>query len=115
MAGLVFNWLLDMGGLDVIEKKNIQKSKMLYDFIDNSEFYYNEINKSNRSRMNVPFRMIKDELTMKFVEDAELAGLYQIKGHRLVGGLRASIYNAMPIEGVEALINFMMDFELKNK
>jgi phosphoserine aminotransferase len=59
--------------------------------------------------------MIKDELTMKFVEDAELAGLYQIKGHRLVGGLRASIYNAMPIEGVEALINFMMDFELKNK
>ena len=115
MAGLVFEWLLKMGGLKVIEEKNKIKSKLLYEFIDQSNFYYNDIDPINRSRMNIPFRIINDDLTMKFVEEAENAGLYQLKGHRLVGGLRASIYNAMPIEGVEALINFMIEFETKFK
>ena len=115
MAGLVFEWLINIGGLEEIEKRNIEKAKLLYDFIDQSEFYYNEIDAENRSRMNVPFRIFNDDLTMKFVEFAENSGLYQIKGHRLVGGLRASIYNAMPLKGVEALIEFMMDFEKKYK
>ena len=97
------------------KKKNKIKSKLLYEFIDQSNFYYNDIDPINRSRMNIPFRIINDDLTMKFVEEAENAGLYQLKGHRLVGGLRASIYNAMPIEGVEALINFMIEFETKFK
>lgn len=115
MAGLVFEWLIGCGGLNEIEKLNIKKSKLLYDYIDNSNFYYNEIDNNYRSRMNVPFRIRDDELTMKFVEEAESAGLYQLKGHRLVGGLRASIYNAMPIEGIEELLNFMNDFEKNNK
>ena len=115
MAGLVFEWLIGLGGLEEIEKLNIKKSKLLYDYIDNSDFYYNEINNDYRSRMNVPFRIIDDELTMKFVVEAESAGLYQLKGHRLVGGLRASIYNAMPIKGIEELLNFMDDFKKNNK
>ncbi len=115
IAGLVFDWILDQGGLESMEKINIAKSQLLYSYIDDSDFYYNTIDKENRSRMNIPFRIINDEITMKFVEEAEAAGLYQLKGHRLVGGLRASLYNAMPIEGVEALLNFMDDFAQKNK
>jgi len=97
----------------MIEKKNIEKADYLYKYIDSSGFYYNNIDKNNRSRMNVPFRIHDDELTMKFVAEAEEQGLYQLKGHRLVGGLRASIYNAMPMEGVEALVEFMEIFEKK--
>ena len=113
VAGLVFKWIEKNGGLKMIEKKNIEKADYLYKYIDSSSFYYNNIDKSNRSRMNVPFRIHDDELTMKFVAEAEERGLYQLKGHRLVGGLRASIYNAMPMEGVEALVEFMEIFEKK--
>ena len=114
IAGLVFKWLNEMGGLKEVEKLNKEKAESLYSFIDQSEFYYNDIYLSNRSRMNVPFRIRDDTLTMSFVEAAEKKGLYQLKGHRLVGGLRASIYNAMPIEGIHALIKFMKDFEKNN-
>ena len=113
IAGLVFKWLHNLGGLDAIEKLNKQKSEKLYNFIDESDFYYNDIELMNRSRMNVPFRIQDDSLTMTFVEEAENRGLYQLKGHRIVGGLRASIYNAMPIEVLYALIDFMKDFEKK--
>jgi len=113
VAGLVFKWIEKNGGLKMIEKKNIEKADYLYKYIDSSGFYYNNIDKNNRSRMNVPFRIHDDELTMKFVAEAEEQGLYQLKGHRLVGGLRASIYNAMPMEGVEALVEFMEIFEKK--
>lgn len=113
VAGLVFKWIEKNGGLKMIEKKNIEKADYLYKYIDSSSFYYNNIDKNNRSRMNVPFRIHDDELTMKFVAEAEEQGLYQLKGHRLVGGLRASIYNAMPMEGVEALVEFMKIFEKK--
>ena len=114
MAGLVFKWLLDQGGLQEIEKKNKKKASILYEYIDSTTFYYNNVDINNRSRMNIPFRILNDELTMKFVAEAEVEGLYQLKGHRLVGGLRASIYNAMPIEGVEALITFMEKFKNNN-
>ena len=114
MAGLVFEWILNYGGLKEIEKSNIKKSKYLYDFIDESKFYFNDIDHKNRSRMNVPFRLKNEELTSNFVASAESEGLYALKGHRLVGGLRASIYNAMPFDGVECLVNFMKDFEKKN-
>lgn len=113
VAGLVFKWIEKNGGLEMIEKKNIEKADYLYKYIDSSIFYYNNIDKNNRSRMNVPFRIHDDDLTMKFVAEAEEQGLYQLKGHRLVGGLRASIYNAMPMEGVEALVEFMEIFEKK--
>lgn len=113
IAGLVFKWLKKLGGLNEIENINQQKSKTLYKYIDTSEFYYNDVDIENRSRMNVPFRIRDESLTMIFVEEAEKNGLYQLKGHRLVGGLRASIYNAMPIEGIYALIDFMKDFEKK--
>jgi len=114
MAGLVFKWLLGQGGLQEIEKKNKKKASILYEYIDSTTFYYNNVDINNRSRMNIPFRILNDELTMKFVAEAEAEGLYQLKGHRLVGGLRASIYNAMPIEGVEALITFMEKFKNNN-
>ena len=109
----IFKWLKKNGGLVEMEKVNRHKSDLLYNFIDASDFYYNDIEVLNRSRMNVPFRINDESLTMVFVEEAEKSGLYQLKGHRLVGGLRASIYNAMPVEGIHALINFMQDFEKK--
>jgi len=114
IAGLVFKWLLEQGGLKKIEEQNIKKASALYEYIDSTSFYYNNIHKINRSRMNVPFRIKNDALTMKFVSEAEAEGLYQLKGHRLVGGLRASIYNAMPFEGIKALIEFMEKFKKNN-
>lgn len=114
MSGLVFEWLLAQGGVEAIEKVNIAKAKMLYDFIDNSDFYYNSIDPDNRSRMNIPFRMHNESLNDAFLAGAQSQGLRQLKGHRFVGGMRASIYNAMPIEGVEALISFMKEFEQLN-
>jgi phosphoserine aminotransferase len=111
MAGLVFEWLIEQGGLESIEKLNIKKSDYLYKYIDSSNFYKNNIDKSNRSRMNVPFKIQDESLTSKFLIKAEEKGLYQLKGHRLVGGLRASIYNAMPFEGVDALVTFMEAFK----
>ena len=112
IAGLVFEWLLDQGGLGVIEQINRTKAQRLYDFIDRSDFYRNPVEPACRSRMNVPFFLQDERLNDAFLQGAEANGLVQLKGHRVVGGMRASIYNAMPIEGVEALIAYMQDFQL---
>lgn len=111
MAGLVFEWLIELGGLEVIEKHNIKKAELLYGYIDSTDFYSNPINIKNRSRMNVPFRIQNEDLHTSFVTGAENLGMIGLKGHRLVGGIRASIYNAMPIEGIQALVDYMKDFE----
>jgi phosphoserine aminotransferase len=111
MAGLVFEWLIKLGGLAAIEKQNIKKAELLYNYIDSSDFYSNPIDIKNRSRMNVPFRIQNEDLHASFVTGAENLGMIGLKGHRLVGGIRASIYNAMPIEGVQALVDYMKDFE----
>ena len=112
IAGLVFEWLLDRGGLGAIEQINRTKAQRLYDFIDSSDFYRNPVEPACRSRMNVPFFLQDERLNDAFLQGAEANGLVQLKGHRVVGGMRASIYNAMPIEGVEALIAYMQDFQL---
>ena len=112
---LVFRWLKQLGGVKAIQEINREKAKMLYDFIDNSSFYTNKVNVKDRSIMNVPFVSPSEELDAKFVSEATKAGLVSLKGHRLAGGMRASIYNAMPIEGVKALIDFMKKFEMENK
>ena len=110
IAGLVFEWLLALGGVAAIEKVNIAKAKLLYDYIDSTDFYVNHVAKNNRSRMNIPFYLRDESLNGVFLKGAEVKGLLQLKGHRAVGGMRASIYNAMPIEGVQALVNYMKDF-----
>lgn len=115
IAMLVFRWLKNLGGVSEMEKMNREKAALLYDFIDNSGFYINKVNKKDRSLMNVPFVTKSPELDAKFVKEAANAGLISLKGHRLVGGMRASIYNAMPIEGVKALIEFMKKFASENK
>ncbi len=115
MAMLVFRWLKKLGGVKEIQKINEEKAKLLYDFIDNSSFYTNNVNKKDRSLMNVPFVCKTEELNAKFVDEAKANGLVSLKGHRLVGGMRASIYNAMPIEGVKKLVEFMAKFEKENK
>ncbi|MBQ9941464.1 MAG: 3-phosphoserine/phosphohydroxythreonine transaminase [Christensenellaceae bacterium] len=115
MAGLVFEWLLEMGGVPAIQKINEQKAKMLYDYIDSSDFYKGTAKAEDRSMMNVPFVIGDAELEKKFVAEAGKAGITNIKGHRSVGGMRASIYNAMPVEGIEALIAFMEEFKAQNK
>jgi phosphoserine aminotransferase len=111
IAGLVFEWLLAQGGVVAIEQKNIAKANLLYDYIDSTDFYNNKVAVKNRSRMNVPFFLADETLNADFLKGAEAAGLLQLKGHRIVGGMRASIYNAMPIEGVQALMSYMQDFE----
>ena len=111
MAGLVFEWLLGEGGLAAIEKKNIAKSRLLYDCIDGSKFYTSPAKKEDRSRMNVPFRVADEKLDEAFLKGAKERGMVQLKGHRAVGGMRASIYNAMPIDGVRALADYMREFE----
>lgn len=112
---LVFRWLKNLGGVKAIQEINEYKAGLLYDFIDNSSLYKNNVNKKDRSIMNVPFITGSEELDAKFVKEATQNGLVSLKGHRLVGGMRASIYNAMPVEGVKALIEFMKKFELENK
>ena len=114
IAGLVFKWLKSLGGLAEIERRNIAKAGLLYDFIDTSGFFRNPVEKSDRSRMNVPFALRDQSLDEKFLEGAEQRGLVQLKGHRSVGGMRASIYNAMPIEGVRELVAFMKEFETRH-
>ncbi|MGP1718099.1 MAG: 3-phosphoserine/phosphohydroxythreonine transaminase [Methylophilus sp.] len=114
IAGLVFEWLLAQGGVEAIEKINIAKAKLLYDYVDQTEFYYNPIQPAYRSRMNIPFRLRDENLNDAFLKEAGARGLLQLKGHRSVGGMRASIYNAMPIEGVQALVAFMQEFEKNN-
>lgn len=114
MAGLVFKWLKAKGGLAAMEKINIAKSALLYDYLDASDFYHSPIAVENRSRMNIPFTLKDASLDEAFLKQAQQNGLLQLKGHKLVGGMRASIYNAMPIEGVQALISFMKQFEQAN-
>ena len=114
MANLVLRHLKKLGGIKEINKVNEYKAGLLYDFIDNSKLYTNGVEKKYRSIMNVPFVTGSKELDEKFVKEAKAAGLVSIKGHRLVGGMRASIYNAMPVEGVKALIEFMKKFEKEN-
>lgn len=114
MAGLVFKWLKAKGGLAVMEKTNVEKAGLLYDYLDQSDFYHSPIALENRSRMNIPFTLKNSELDATFLKQAQDNGLLQLKGHKLVGGMRASIYNAMPIEGVKALISFMQAFEKAN-
>ncbi len=111
LAGLVFKWLKGQGGLSVIDKRNDEKANLLYAEINNTGFYRSNVHPDNRSRMNVPFQLAKPELDSLFLEQAEQAGLMALKGHRFVGGMRASIYNAMPIDGVVALVEFMQEFE----
>ena len=110
----VFEYIKSLGGVKVMHEIDVKKAKMLYDFIDGSSFYRNDVAKEDRSIMNVPFVSPSPELDAKFVAEAAKEGLVSIKGHRLVGGMRASIYNAMPVEGVEALIAFMKKFEKEN-
>ena len=114
VAGLVFKWLKQQGGLAAIEKKNIEKAKLLYDYLDQSKFFHNPVAKEDRSRMNVPFTLKDSALDAEFLKGAEARGMVQLKGHRSVGGMRASIYNAMPIEGVQALVSYMREFEAKH-
>ncbi|GAA4403523.1 3-phosphoserine/phosphohydroxythreonine transaminase [Quisquiliibacterium transsilvanicum] len=111
IAGLVFQWLKRQGGIAAIEKRNIEKSSLLYDYLDATGFYANPVDKADRSRMNVPFTLKDAALDDDFLAGAKARNLLQLKGHRSVGGMRASIYNAMPIEGVRALVDYMRDFE----
>jgi phosphoserine aminotransferase len=115
IAGLVFEWLLALGGVAAIERVNIAKANLLYDYIDSTDFYANHVAINNRSRMNIPFYLRDESLNDAFLKGANAAGLLQLKGHRAVGGMRASIYNAMPIEGVQALMTYMQEFERTNK
>ncbi|MGV3654710.1 MAG: 3-phosphoserine/phosphohydroxythreonine transaminase, partial [Noviherbaspirillum sp.] len=111
IAGLVFEWLLEQGGVAAIEKRNIAKAALLYDYLDQTRFYRNPVDRQDRSRMNVPFKLADESLDAAFLEGAAQAGMVQLKGHRAVGGMRASIYNAMPVEGVQALVDYMKEFE----
>ncbi|AQV93148.1 phosphoserine transaminase [Cupriavidus necator] len=111
IAGLVFKWLKRQGGVPAIEQRNIAKASALYTYLDQSDFYRNEIHPSCRSRMNVPFLLADESRNEAFLQQARANGLVQLKGHKTVGGMRASIYNAMPLEGVTALIDFMREFE----
>ena len=110
LAGLVFKWLKAQGGVAAMDKINQQKADLLYGTIDASDFYRNDVAKGNRSRMNVPFQLADSALDKLFLEESFAAGLHALKGHRVVGGMRASIYNAMPLAGVQALTDFMQDF-----
>ena len=114
VAMLVFRWLKDLGGVSAMQKINEEKAAYLYNFIDNSSFYNNKVNKKDRSLMNVPFVTPSAETDAKFVAEAAKNGLVSLKGHRLAGGMRASIYNAMPVEGVKKLVEFMKKFEREN-
>ena len=115
VCGKVFKWLKKMGGLEVMKERNEKKAAILYDFLDQSEMFHGTVEKKDRSLMNVPFVTGDKELDAKFVKESQKAGFENLKGHRTVGGMRASIYNAMPMEGVEALVAFMKKFEEENK
>ena len=114
ICGKVFKWILNMGGLEAMKAHNEKKAKILYDFLDSSKLFKGTVRKEDRSLMNVPFVTGNEELDAKFVKEATEAGFVNLKGHRTVGGMRASIYNAMPIEGVEKLVEFMKKFEEAN-
>ena len=114
IAGLVFEWLTEQGGIAAIEKRNIAKARLLYDYLDSTRFYVNPVRKEDRSRMNVPFKLRDESLDEAFLKGAKEHGMVQLKGHRSVGGMRASIYNAMPIQGVQALVDYMREFERRH-
>ena len=114
ICGKVFKWLKKMGGLEAMKERNEKKAKILYDYMDESKLFKGTVRKEDRSLMNVPFITGNEELDAKFVKEAKEAGFENLKGHRTVGGMRASIYNAMPIEGVEKLVEFMKKFEAEN-
>lgn len=114
MAGLVFKWLKRQGGIPAIEARNLAKATLLYDALDHSSLYINKVAKNCRSRMNVPFYLRDESLNDAFLAGARSRGLLQLKGHKSVGGMRASIYNAMPLEGVQALVGYLRDFELQH-
>ncbi len=111
---LVLEWIKDMGGLEAMKERNKKKAAVIYDFLDNSKMFKATVQGDSRSMMNIPFVTGNDELDAKFVAEAKKAGFVNIKGHRTVGGMRASIYNAMPVEGCEALVKFMAEFEKNN-
>ena len=115
VAGLTFEWLKKQGGVAAIEKVNIEKANLLYDFLDNSKLFRGTAQEKYRSRMNVTFVTGDADKDAAFVKEATARGLVNLKGHRIVGGMRASIYNAMPVEGVKALVEFMKEFEMNNK
>lgn len=110
LAGLVFQWLKEKGGVEAIGKQNQAKAELLYSYVDGSDFYENRVHPSARSWMNIPFQLKDESLNDAFLKEAKAAGLLALKGHRIVGGMRASVYNAMPIEGVQALVDFMDAF-----
>jgi phosphoserine aminotransferase len=114
VAGLVFKWLKAQGGLAAMEKQNVAKARLLYDFLDASAFFTNPVAKEDRSRMNVPFTLADPALDQDFLKGANERGMVQLKGHRSVGGMRASIYNAMPLEGVQCLVDYMREFEARH-
>ena len=111
MAGLIFKWLKRQGGIAAMEQRNMAKAQLLYDTLDTSAFYFNKVHPACRSRMNVPFFLRDESLNDAFLAGAKAANLLQLKGHKSVGGMRASIYNAMPLEGVQALVDYMREFE----
>ncbi|MBZ2398127.1 3-phosphoserine/phosphohydroxythreonine transaminase [Erwinia amylovora] len=111
LSGLVFKWLKEQGGVGELDKRNQAKADLLYSTIDSSDLYRNDVSAGNRSRMNVPFQLADAALDKLFLEESLAAGLHALKGHRAVGGMRASIYNAMPLSGVKTLTDFMVDFE----
>lgn len=115
VVGLMLEWLAELGGVKAIEAINREKASILYDFLDESKLFVSPVNKEDRSLMNVPFTVPSDELTQKFISEAQKEGLCTLKGHSSVGGMRASIYNAMPVEGVKKLVEFMKKFEAENK
>jgi len=114
VAGLVFQWLKKLGGVAKMEQINRAKAALLYDYLDQTEFYHSPVAKDDRSLMNVPFTLRNADLDKAFLKETEAAGLTQLKGHRSVGGMRASIYNAMPVEGVQTLVQFMREFERRH-
>jgi len=114
IAGLVFEWLQEQGGIAAIERRNVEKAALLYDYLDATSFYSNPVRREDRSRMNVPFRLRDESLDEAFLKGAKEAGMVQLKGHRSVGGMRASIYNAMPTDGVRTLVAYMRDFERRH-
>jgi phosphoserine aminotransferase len=114
VAGLVFKWIKARGGLAAMAEHNRVKAKLLYDYLDASGFYSNPVARPDRSLMNVPFRLADESLDDAFLKGAQTRGMVQLKGHRSVGGMRASIYNAMPVEGVQALVDYMKEFEVRH-
>ena len=114
IAGLVFHWIKQRGGLVAMEAHNRAKAALLYDYLDTSAFFSNPVNRADRSLMNVPFKLKNEALDEAFLKGAQARGMVQLKGHRSVGGMRASIYNAMPVEGVQALVTYMKEFEAQH-